>query len=182
MKNSYFTHEKRLDKVPPYLREDLIFDLINAFGLVKNSFEAAQLLQDLLTKKELDNLSKRLRIAKKMLSGSKQEEIVDELHCGFGTIARVQTWLHQGGAGLRNIIVKLPIRKTPPRKKLHALPPSYRMPQIAFEAIQHLRAHNESSKIKKFIEKVEEKAIGDKSLREANDEYYRNKAGSKRKI
>src|SRR3989344_2905016 len=142
MKNSYFTPEKRLDKVPPYLREDLIFDLINAFGLVKNSFEAAQLLQDILTKKELDNLSK----------------------------------------GLRNIIVKLPIRKTPPRKKLHALPPSYRMPQIAFEAIQHLRAHNESSKIKKFIEKVEEKAIGDKSLREANDEYYRNKAGSKRKI
>lgn len=179
MGKSYFPPEKRLDKLPPYLKEDLIFDLINAFSLVKDPIEAAMLLQDLLTKKELDNLAKRLRIAKEILSGTKQEKITEHLHCGFGTIARVQAWLREGGEGLRKIISRLPKRKQYPEIKPHIIPARYRTPQFILEYIQYLRANQEEKQLKKFLEKVDAKAVMDKSLREALDEYYRNKKADK---
>lgn len=175
MGKTYFPPEKRVDKTPAYIREDITFDLINAFGLVANPLEAALLLEDLLTKKELGNLAKRLRIAKLLLDGRKQEEIIGELHCGFGLIARVQMWLRDGGEGLRKIIARLPKRQPYPERKFHRLPAQYQAPQLALEYIQYLRAHKQEKQIKKFLEKVEDKAVMDKSLREALDEYYRNR-------
>ena len=180
MTKTYFPPERRINKLSTLTNEDIIFDLINAFGLVKNPIEAAMLLQDLLTKKELDNLSKRLQIAKLLLAGVKQEEIIKNLHCGFGTIARVQTWLNEGGNGLRKIVVRLPKRKEYPTKQFSVLPPEYRMPQLVFKYMQYLRAHKEEAKIKKFLENVEDKTLIDKQLKEALDDYYRDKS-TKRK-
>lgn len=175
MRRTYFPPEKRTNKIPPYLKEDLTFDLINAFGLVRHPVEAALLLEDLLTKRELENLAKRLRIAKELLAGKKQEEITEELHCGFGIIARVKMWLTEGGEGLRNIIARLPKRKSYPERRTHLLPAQYRMPQLVLEYIQYLRANREENQIKKFLERIESKAVSDKSLREALDEYYQKR-------
>lgn len=182
MRKSYLAPEKRLDKVPQYLKEDLTFDIVNAFGLVKNPIEAALLLQDLLTKKELDNLAKRLGVAKLLLAGKKQEEIIEQLHCGFGIIARVQMWLREGGEGLRNIIMRLPKRKQYSQRKFHVLPAQYRMPQLVMEYIQYLQANHEEKQIKKFLENVDDKAVLDKSLREALNEYYRDQYANRKKV
>lgn len=175
MATTYYPPEKRIDRLPKHIKDDITFDLIHAFALPKRPTEAAQLLQDLLTKKELANLAKRLRIAKELLSGATQDEITKRLHCGFGTVARVQTWLREGGEGLRKTISHLPKRKEYPKPKHHVLPPQYRTPQLVLEFIQYLRAKNEERKIHQFLDAVDGKAAIDRSLREALDEYYRNR-------
>lgn len=175
MAKSYLPPEKRVDKTPLHLKEDFVFDLVNAFGLVKNPVEAALLLQDLLTKKELDNLGKRLAVAKRLLRNEKYDEIATELHCGLTLIAKVQTWLRDSGEGLRNTISRLPKRRRKPQYKRHSLPTNYRLPQLLFEYTQHLQASRQDAEIKKFIDKTDMKAIMDKSLQEAFGDYYRNK-------
>lgn len=172
---------KRIDKISPDFREDLFFDLINAFGFIKNPVEAALLLEDLLTKKELYNLAKRLRIAKELLKGRKQEEIVTELHCGFGVIARVKSWLSEGGEGFRRTISRLPKRKSTPKLSSSKATLEYRWPQLAFQYIQHLRANKESKNLKKFTERVEEKTFTDKQLKQTQDDYYRELTWEKKK-
>ncbi|TSC89479.1 MAG: Uncharacterized protein G01um10145_636 [Microgenomates group bacterium Gr01-1014_5] len=164
---------RRVDKISQSLREDLFFDLLNAFGFVKNPVEAALLLEDLLTKKELDNLAKRLRIARELLNGKKQEEIITELHCGFGVIARVNSWINEGGEGLRRTISRLPKRKNMPNMNTAKIPLEFRAPQLAYQYIQYINANKENKKIRKFTERVEEKALTDKHIKEAQDDYYR---------
>lgn len=180
MATTYYPPEKRIEKLPPRLKDDITFDLINAFGMVKNPIEAAMLLQDLLTKKELDNLAKRLQIAKLLLSGETHEKITEKLHCGFGLIARVGTWLREGGDGLRRIVKRLPKRKEYPEYKFSPLPPDYRMPQLVWKFIQYARAYNEEAKIKRFIENVKDKALIDKQLKDSFNDYYRTMHQNKR--
>lgn len=181
MGRMYYPPEKRLDKISPSLREDLIFDLVNAFGLLKNPEEASQLLVDILTEKEINNIAKRLRIAKYLLNDYTHEEITEELHCGFGTIARVQSWLETGGEGLRKTIARLPNRKQAPKIKEHFLPAYLRTPELLLEYAQHLRVKGEKAKLRKILSQVNEKAVYDKALKEELDDFYRNKSLSKNK-
>lgn len=181
MARTYFPPEKRLDRVSRSLREDLIFDLVNAFGLLKDSKEASQLLVDILTEKEINNIAKRLRIAKYLLGDYTHEEIVDELHCGFGTVARVQSWLESGGDGLRKTIARLPKRKQPAKIKEHFLPAYLRTPELLLEYAQHLQAKGEKTNLQKIISQVNEKAVYDRALKEDLDNFYRNKNFSRNK-
>ncbi len=87
---------------------DLLIDLINAFTLLKNTTDAANFIQDLLTLNEIKNISRRLRIAKLLLQGATYPEIIRELHCSEVTIARVKVWLDLKGKGLKDILKKLP--------------------------------------------------------------------------
>lgn len=180
MATTYYPPAKRIEKIPPKLKDNITFDLINAFGLVKNPIEAAMLLQDLLTKKELDNLGKRLQIAKLLLAGETHEKITEKLHCGFGLITRVATWLKEGGDGLRKIIRRLPKRKEYPENKFSLLPAEYRMPELVWKYIRLYRAYSEESKIQKFQENVEYKALIDKQLKEGFDDYYRTRHQNKK--
>lgn len=181
MARTYFPPGKRLDRVSPSLKEDLIFDLVNAFGLLKNPKEASQLLVDILTEKEISNIAKRLRIAKYLLGNYTHEEIVEELHCGFGTVAKVQGWLESGGEGLRKSIMRLPKRKSLPQIKEHFLPAYLRTPELLLEYAQYLRAKGEKTKLRKIINQVNEKAVYDKALQEELDNFYRNKKFNKDK-
>src|SRR3990167_2974995 len=176
MGKTYLPPEKRPDKTPQHLKADITFDLINAFGLVKNPTEAALLLQDILTEKEFVNLGKRLRIAKELLSGAKQEQIIEDYHCGFSLVSKVQRWLVDGGVGLRKVISRLPKRKTPPKFRVHTLPARLRTPQTLWDYIQYLRANGEDKEIKKFIDKMGYKAVMDKANQESFDQFYREKA------
>ena len=58
---------RRLDLLPKDKQLDLVFDLINAFRIVKTPLETAFLIQDLLTANEVKNLATRLRIAKNII-------------------------------------------------------------------------------------------------------------------
>lgn len=152
-----------------------MFDLINAFSLVRSPTESALLLRDLLTAAEIKNLAKRLRIAKLLVAGKRQWEIQEELRCSFGTITKVSLWLNSGGEGLRRIISRLPKR----RKKVTRVSgrPGYRWPQLLMAVAQDTLTERETHQLKRFLEKISDKEISDRSLREAMSEFYRDKKG-----
>lgn len=150
-----------------------MFDLINAFTLVKKPVETAVLIQDLLTANEIRNLAMRLRIAKLLLTGKKQREIQEETHASFATITKISLWLEQGSDGLRKVISKLPTRYALP-KRLPPGPIEYHLPQALAALINYGVAKRQGRQLEKFLEGVEEKAVLDKSLQEAFDVHYRN--------
>lgn len=172
-KTTFYSKTKRFNKLTRQDEESLAFDLVNAFALVKTPTDSALLLHDLLTVKEIKNLAKRLRIAKLLLSSQKQEDIIDELHCSFGTIAKVKAWLDEGGLGLKRIIKKLPKRTSEP--KYHPTYPSPNLPVILSAAFQYLTYAKERKTVNRFLDSLEQKDIIDKHIREALDEEYKDK-------
>lgn len=164
-KFNYFTYkEKRLDKFSKDEQEDLVFDLINAFSLANNPLDSAFLLQDLLTEDEVKNLSKRLRIAKLLLSGEKHEEIVKELHCSFATVTKVRIWLENGGEGLKKVIKKLPERnKVYIPKRTPGV--GYGLPDILAHYISSSTTNREKKRLKNFIQNMKQKKSIDKELK-----------------
>src|SRR5258706_4511321 len=89
-------------------RENLLIDLVNSLTITRSLNDVVLFLQDLLTKSEIEMLSKRLRIAKLLLSGMTYDEIADSLHTSLATVAKISAWLSERGDGFRNIIQKLP--------------------------------------------------------------------------
>lgn len=102
---------KRWEKLSKDEQADLLFDLLQAFTLLKNLPDAASFITDLLTSSEVKLLSKRLRIAKSLLSGATYLQIKEKLKVSDGTIAKVAVWLQEKGAGFRKIVEKIPQRK-----------------------------------------------------------------------
>jgi len=165
------------EKQPPKLepsQEELLFDLINAFALVKTPINASLLLQDLLTRSEIRNLSRRLRIAKLLLEGQTQPEIVDDLHCSFGTVSKVKQWLDNSGKGLRKVIKKLPKRKERlrPVKGYYG----YGWPQLALVAILNTLEKRERKRLETTFENIKDKnALYHKIQEVLNEEFIGQK-------
>lgn len=163
--NYFYYKEKRFEKLTPAEQEDLVFDLINAFALMRNPVDAALLMQDLLTEKEVYNLAKRLRIAKLILEGWKQEDIVKELHCSYGTVAKVKIWLTNAGQGLTKVIRKLPERKKVYRpRRMPGV--GYGLPQILLHYASAYMTKKEKERLEKFLGEMRSKAATDRDFRE----------------
>lgn len=180
-KTTYYPKTERLEKLSKEEQEDLAFDLINAFSLVKTPVESALLLNDLLTKKEIENLSKRLRIAKLLLAGAKQDEIIGRLHCSFATISKVKVWLSSAGKGLSRVITKLPSKaKAPSHARVY---PNPNLPVLLAATIQHLIYTKDKNLVKNFINNLGKKNLIDKQLREVfNEEFASNSTSLHRSV
>lgn len=165
-KFNYFDYrERRTDKLSKDEQEDLVFDLINAFGLMNNSVDSALLLQDLLTESEIKNLAKRLRIAKLLLADQTHEQIVSEIHCSYATVGKVASWFNMGGQGLRRVIQRLPKRRK--TYQPHRIPGvGYGLPQILLHYTSGALEKNEKKKLEKFLQDVGSKALIDRDIRE----------------
>lgn len=179
-KFNYFSYkEKRLEKFSAKELGDLVFDLINAFAIVKNPTASALLVQDLLTEKEVYNLAKRLRIAKLLLSDTKQEDIIRELHCSYGTVVKVRQWMTQAGQGLAHVIRRLPKRHEAYRP--HKIPyVGYGLPQILYTAASAGLAYKEKMQLASLIGAMHTKSAGDIELRETLKPLYRKYKQKKR--
>lgn len=179
-KFNYFLYkEKKFEKFSLEEQQDLVFDLVNAFALANDPLNSALLLQDLLTEVEVKNLAKRLRIAKLILNGKTQEDIVRELHCSFATTAKVRMWLDNAGEGLRKVIKKLPERREVyiPKRTPGV---GYGLPDIlAYYASSALKA-SERKRLDKFLQNMRSKTSVDRDLREeTNLEFSRLNKRSK---
>lgn len=165
-KFNYFAYkEKGLDRFTKDSQQDLVFDLINAFSLANNPTDSALLLQDLLTEDEVRDLSKRLRIAKLLLSGKTHEEIVQQLHCSYATVTKVRIWLSGAGDGLKKVISRLPERRKVEIPK-RAPGVGYGLPDIlAYYATSGLKS-SENKRLEKFMQNMKAKSSSDKELRE----------------
>ena len=153
---------------------DLIFDLINAFALVNDSDKAALLLQDLLTRSEIKNISKRLRIAKMLLNGRKQEEIIQEMHCSFATISKISTWLDEAGLGLKDVINRLPKRQ----EEVHFVGNvfrQFRLPEALWEDYLNLKAFSQRKRVEDVLKNSKTKKELFHRIQKAVEDVYRNK-------
>lgn len=172
-KRVYYQKEKRLEKLSKNDVLDLTFDLINAFGQVKSSSEAADLVNDLFTADEIKDLAKRLRIAKLLLAGKPQREIARSLHCSLATISKISLWLQRGEGSLEKIIKKLPVKYHLP-KNLAKIPIEFQAPQALLATTKYVLAKNQDKKMEKFMEKVESKRLTNKIFNEAISDEFRS--------
>jgi len=184
----YDEKPRRLDKLSQSDHEDLLRDLINAFSSLKSPTEAALFVQDLLTEKEVTNLSKRLRIAKLFLEGKKYEEIEKELHASHGTVAKIGAWLTQKGEGFRLIIQRLPKkqkvkdwREYSRWDKAKRLYPSYLWPDVLLEEIVRSANKKEKGRLSKVLKNLGQKSSMHKKLQELIDEDYREQRSVKKR-
>lgn len=148
------------------MKEDLFLDLVSALVQTKNITEAALFLQDLLTRKEAQNLSKRLRIAKLLIEGKTYEEIEEKINVSHATIAKIAIWLEEKGDGFRKIIERLPKNQNEnvedinlsdwnKFKRRHSL---YFWPELLLEKIIKSANLTEKNQIKSVLNKLDEKS------------------------
>lgn len=166
MKRIYFNRSKRLQKLSKEDQEDLIFDLVYALSKSQSLNDAALFLQDLLTKKEAEILSKRLRIAKFLIAGMTYQEISQQLYVSHGTVAKIAVWLAEKGEGFRKIIEKLPKKGKKKEtigvsfdwdkfKRRHAM---YFWPELLLEEVIKSASKKNKEKIKNALKSLDEKS------------------------
>lgn len=165
MKRTYFYPIKRVEKLSKSEQEDLVLDLVNALVQAQSLSDAALFLQDLLTKNEMKILSKRLRIAKLLLSGMTYELIEQQLHTSHATVAKIGAWLAERGDGFRKIIERLPVKKDSKSweeysdwnrfKRRYSL---YFWPEILLEEIVKSASKKQKDQIRNVLEKLEKKS------------------------
>jgi len=177
-KTTYYTKSKRVDKIGRNEQLALMFDLINAISIVKTPTETALLLKDLLTAKEIKNLAKRLRIAKLLLSEISEREITKELHCSFATISKVNTWLTEGGEGLRNVISKLPTKYEIP-DNLPKVPLEFQIPKLISSFAALTVANKQNELLENFAKGIFSKESSDKISQEDTNIRYQSKSKKK---
>lgn len=81
--------------------------LYTSAGAMKGRDAMKLFLRDLLTDSERIMLGRRITIAQMITAGKTHEEIVDVLHVGYDTIARVHRWLRDDVPGYEMALAKL---------------------------------------------------------------------------
>jgi TrpR family trp operon transcriptional repressor len=82
-----------------------IQDLAAVFSRIKNEEMAENILRNILTPKELEEISKRLQIFKMLKAGTSQREIAKKLKVSIGTVSRGSRELQYGPPGFKNLII-----------------------------------------------------------------------------
>lgn len=81
--------------------------LIEAILSLSTPDEARRFLRDLMTKGELEEFAKRLRVAEMLAQKIPYKRIEKETGFSSATVARVARWLNGGEGGYETIIKKL---------------------------------------------------------------------------
>lgn len=94
-------NEKRI----PYNIQDKLMDTFcETLCRLKTKSAMRDFLKDLLNRQERAMLVRQLLIAEMLLKGHTYKEIVDRLHCGMTTVARVERWLYFGRGGYEQAV------------------------------------------------------------------------------
>lgn len=111
---------------------ELLGELCVAITQLGNLENAVQFIVDLLSRQEITIIAKRLKIAKLLLDGSMYKNIQQEVKASMGTIAKVQTWLDEGGQGFRLIHKKSRHKGNPLARVFRDDPEHYKRRRIKF--------------------------------------------------
>lgn len=177
-----------MEKLSKPMQEELLFDLINAFSLVKSVEDSALFIQDLLTETEVKRLSKRLGIARLLMKGEKYEDIMIELRTSRATIAKIGSWLSERGEGFKKVVRKLP----EPEKikewwekadweKLVEKYPRYFWPLTLDEGSKKFRVQQQKERLSRVLEGLGRKETVRRKIQEEADEYYKEKWEEKKR-
>jgi TrpR-related protein YerC/YecD len=84
-----------------------LIDVYQAILLLDDINEVKRFFRDLLTREELEEVSKRWKAAQMLDQGVPYVEIEKETGLSSTTVARVSKWLKGGKGGYRKVISKL---------------------------------------------------------------------------
>ena len=90
--------------------------LLKALLTLESEGEAGNLLEDLLTPREIDELRLRMDIARRLYDGQTYERIQLETRASSTTISRVRRALWRGAGGYRAVLSRLMPERTAPRR------------------------------------------------------------------
>lgn len=174
---------RRWEKLSKSEQADLLFDLLNALVILKTLPEMASFLTDLLTSDEVKFISKRLRIAKLLLSGWKYRDIELKLKVSQSTVAKVATWIKEKGSGFRCVISKLPQRRSITPKDSPTALGMYKGVDVdkilgsMFDGGGNYLAKKEEENLNSTLEDLSSKDV----VRHRVDEYYNGEFPPKRR-
>jgi len=153
---------------------ELLYDLVNAFSIVRSPKDSALFLQDLLTVQEVRNLSKRLRIAKLLLGGMTHREIAFSTKVSIATVTKISLWLQEGGEGFSSVISKLPKKYDAPNN-MRKKPIEYQAPQAIYAFAKYIIANKQDNKFLRFSKDLKNKSLQDNKIHEAYSDYYKDR-------
>ena len=88
-------------------RQDDVELLIAALLALDNERECRSFLEDLLTQKELESLSQRMRVAKLLSEKTVYHKIVEETGASTATISRVNRCYNYGPGGYATVLKRV---------------------------------------------------------------------------
>jgi len=90
-------------------RNKLTASLFDAVLALDTREEAARFFRDLCTRHELEEISQRWAVARKLAEGHPYREIAAETGVSTATIVRINQWLRHGTGGYQEMLDKLGI-------------------------------------------------------------------------
>jgi TrpR-related protein YerC/YecD len=167
----------KIPKLTKEEREELIIRFCSAVSQIKNVAEAANFIQDIMSRQEAEMLAKRLKIAELLIAGNKYAEICSALKVSASTISRVYEWLKQSGAGYRLVLERMKKDTFLKEKKQKRVPdcwdsikrkyPLYFWPQIVLDEIIKSAKEKDKNRLRMIIRKMDKKNALYKQLNQA---------------
>lgn len=90
-------------------RNDATAALFDAVVALDSREEAAHFFRDLCTRRELEEISQRWAVVRKLAAGQAYREIAAETGVSTATIVRINQWLRHGTGGYQHMLDKLEI-------------------------------------------------------------------------
>jgi TrpR-related protein YerC/YecD len=94
-------------ELSPAERRTILNDFCEMVVSLKGKQDVEKFFKDLLTPSEAVIISRRIKIAKLLMTGSTYEDIKEQLGVGNTTIVQVERWLNEGFGGYRKALKKL---------------------------------------------------------------------------
>ena len=80
--------------------ENMIQELYQAFISLESQEDCSQLLEDLCTRKEVEQMAQRLRAARLLMEGKTYSQVIEQTNISSATLSRVSRCV-QYGSGYR---------------------------------------------------------------------------------
>ena len=90
-------------------RNDATAALFEAVVTLKTRDEAAAFFRDLCTRRELEEISQRWAVVRKLAAGHSYREIAAETGVSTATIVRINQWLRHGTGGYQQMLDQMKI-------------------------------------------------------------------------
>lgn len=81
--------------------------LCSAFAAISSKEECLAFLEDLMTIREIQDMSQRIAVAKLLSEGKGYQEIMEQVSVSSATISRVSRCLNYGAGGYQTILSRI---------------------------------------------------------------------------
>jgi uncharacterized protein YerC len=85
-------------------KKEMPMQLATVLVSIDSAFDMQNLLRDLMTEKEIIEISARLEAARMLKIGKKYTEVIQRTNLSSRTVARISDWLKNGSGGYETAI------------------------------------------------------------------------------